>query len=123
MAARRLAAGGFSVTLLEASTIPGGRIHSFSIPGFAGLVEAGAEFVHGDLPITLELAREAGVALVPTHHMQMTPDHEKVDMPFHWGDLMEKMGQLEVDQPIAQFLDTHFPGEKYARLRRSVRGL
>jgi monoamine oxidase len=121
MAARRLAAGGFSVTLLEASTIPGGRIHSFSIPGFTGLVEAGAEFVHGDLPITLQLAREAGVALVPTHHSQMTTDREKVDIPLHWDELMEKMGQLEKDQPIAQFLDMHFPGEKYARLRRSVR--
>jgi monoamine oxidase len=120
MAARRLAAEGFSVTLLEAATIPGGRIHSFSIPGFTGLVEAGAEFVHGDLPITFQLAREAGISLVPTHHSQMTADSEKADVPFHWDDLMEEMARLEKDQPVAEFLDTHFPGEKYARLRRSV---
>jgi monoamine oxidase len=86
------------------------------------LVEAGAEFVHGDLPITLQLVREAGVVLVPTHHTQMMPDRERVDIPIHWDDLMEKMGHLEEDQPIAEFLDTHFPGEKYARLRRFVRG-
>jgi monoamine oxidase len=120
MAARRLAAEGFSVTLLEAATIPGGRIHSFSIPGFTGLVEAGAEFVHGDLPITLQLAREAGVSLVPTHHSRVTSDSEKADVPFHWDDLMEEMARLEEDKPIAEFLDTHFPGEKYTRLRRSV---
>jgi monoamine oxidase len=120
IAGRRLAAEGFSVTLLEAATVPGGRIHSFSIPGFTDLVEAGAEFVHGDLPITLQLAREAGVSLIPTHHSQMTPGREKVDVPFHWNDLMEEMARLEDDQPIAQFLDTHFPGEEYARLRRSV---
>ncbi|HUB62403.1 MAG TPA: NAD(P)/FAD-dependent oxidoreductase [Puia sp.] len=116
VAARRLASEGFSVTLLEAAAVPGGRIHTFPIPGFTGLVEAGAEFVHGDLPITLQLAREAGVSLIPTHHSQMTKD-----APFlHWDDLMEQMGKLQDDQPIAQFLDTHFPGEKYAALRRSV---
>ena len=120
MAGRRLAAEGFAVTLLEAATVPGGRIHSFSIPGFTALVEAGAEFVHGDLPITFQLAHEAGALLIPTNHSQMTPEHEKVDAPFHWIDLMKEMARLEDDQPIAQFLDTHFPGEKYARLRRSV---
>lgn len=120
IAARRLAAEGYAVTLLEAAAIPGGRIYSFSIPGFTGLVEAGAEFVHGDLPITLQLAREAGVSLVPTHHSQMTPEGGKADVPFQWDDLMEEMARLEEDQPIAQFLDTHFAGEKYARLRRSV---
>jgi monoamine oxidase len=120
MAARRLAAEGFSVILLEAATVPGGRMHSFSIPGFTGLVEAGAEFVHGDLPITLQLAHEAGASLIPTHHAQMTPDREKLEVPFHWNDLMEEMARLEDDQPIAQFLDTHFTGEKYAPLRRSV---
>jgi monoamine oxidase len=130
IAARRLAAEGLSVILLEAAAIPGGRIHSFPIPGFTGLVEAGAEFVHGDLPITLQLAREAGVSLIPTHHAQITQDRGKADAGFqekadagsHWGDLMEEMAKLTEDQPIAQFLATHFPGEKYARLRRSVQG-
>lgn len=122
MAARRLAAEGFSVTLLEASAIPGGRIHSLSIPGFSGFVEAGAEFVHGDLPITLGLAEDAGVSLIPTHHSQLTPDRGVVDGPFAWDELMEEMNRLEEDIPIATFLATHFAGEKYARLRRSVQG-
>ncbi len=120
MAARRLAAEGFSVTLLEAATVPGGRIHSFSIPGFTALVEAGAEFVHGNLPITLQLAHEAGASLLPTNHSSMTSDRLNAEVPFHWDDLMDEMAKLEEDQPIAQFLDTHFQGEKYARLRRSV---
>ena len=50
----------------------------------------------------------------------MTPEGGKADVPFQWDDLMEEMARLEEDQPIAQFLDTHFAGEKYARLRRSV---
>ncbi|HTR28510.1 MAG TPA: NAD(P)/FAD-dependent oxidoreductase [Puia sp.] len=122
MAARRLAASGFAVTLLEASTVPGGRIHSLSIPGFGGFVEAGAEFVHGDLPITLQLAREAGVALTPTHYSQLSTDSEAGDQPFRWDDLLEAMAKLNEDMPVAQFLDTFFPGAENARLRRSVQG-
>jgi monoamine oxidase len=122
IAARRLAAEGFSVILLEAAALPGGRIHSFPIPGFTGLVEAGAEFVHGDLPITLRLAREAGVSLIPTHHLQLTPGREKAAAPFNWDGLMEEMAKLAEDLPIAQFLEAHFPGEQYAGLRRSVQG-
>ena len=79
-----------AASIREAATIPGGRIHSFSIPGFTGFVEAGAEFVHGDLPITLQLAREAGVSLVPTHHSQMTADSEKADVPFHWDEAAQR---------------------------------
>jgi phytoene dehydrogenase-like protein len=126
IAGRRLAAQGFAVILLEAAAVPGGRIHSLPIPGFTGLVEAGAEFVHGDLPITLQLAREAGVSLIPTDHSPMTaeqnkmPVGEQIDAPFHWDELMDEMAKLTSDQPIAQFLATHFPGEKYTRLRRSV---
>ena len=122
MAARQLAASGFPVTLLEASTVPGGRIHSFSIPGFAGFVEAGAEFVHGDLPVTLQLAHESGVRLIPTHYSQLTTDREAGDLPFHWDDLLEEMAKLNEDMPVTQFLDTFFPGEENARLRRSVQG-
>src|SRR5579872_2529887 len=122
IAARRLAAEGFPVIVLEAAAVPGGRIHSFPIPGFTGLVEAGAEFVHGDLPITLQLAREAGVLLIPTRHLQMTVGRENTGHFRYWDNLMAEMAKLVEDQPIAQFLATHFPGDEYAPLRRSVQG-
>src|ERR1700684_2189941 len=93
IAARRLAAEGLSVVLLEAAAVPGGRIHSFPIPGFSGLVEAGAEFVHGDLPITLQLAQEAGISLIPTHHLQMTAGDEDTGPFDHWDDWMEEMAK------------------------------
>ena len=121
LAARRLAAEGLIVTLLEASAIPGGRMYSLSIPGFAGSVEAGAEFVHGDLPISLQLAREAGVSLIPTRHAQLSPDTEGVHQSDHWDELMEKMNRLQEDQPFASFLTDYFPGPTYAGLRRSAR--
>ena len=121
-AARRLAVEGFPVTVLEASGIPGGRIHTFSVPGFTGPVEAGAEFVHGDLPITIKVAREAGVALMPTSYSQMTTDDQRVNEPSQWDALMQEMARLEEDMPVAQFLEIHFPGPEYANLRRSVQG-
>jgi monoamine oxidase len=122
VATRRLAAEGFSVTLMEAASVAGGRIYSFSIPGFTQLVEAGAEFVHGDLPVTQQLAKEAGISLVPTHYSQMAIDPKGKEEPFHWNDLMDAMAGLKEDVPVAQFLDTYFPGTKYAKLRRSVQG-
>lgn len=122
MAARRLAAEGFAVTLVEAAAVAGGRMYSFSIPGIAGFVEAGAEFVHGDLPITLQLAKEAEVPLIPTHHSQVTMGGERAYGSARWDELMEKMGALVEDQPFETFLDTRFSGEEYARLRQSARG-
>jgi monoamine oxidase len=122
MAAHRLAGEGFSVTLLEASTTPGGRMHTFSVPGFTGFVEAGAEFVHGDLPITLQLAAEAGIALIPTRYSQLKTHNDGISEPTLWDELMKEMARLEGDMPVAQFLATHFSGPKYAGLRRSVQG-
>src|ERR1700742_967309 len=101
IAARQLAAAGFAVTLLEAAAVPGGRIHSFSIPGFAGFVEAGAEFVHGDLPITLQIAREAGGELITANQSQTTLRQENFEVPFHGNELLEAMERLQEDQPIA----------------------
>src|ERR1700742_3109045 len=103
IAARQLAAAGFAVTLLEAAAVPGGRIFSFSIPGFAGFVEAGAEFVHGDLPITLQLAREAGILLIPTHHSQMTVGSQNQSGPFNWDELMKVMSELKEDMSFESF--------------------
>lgn len=133
IAARKLALRGLTVTVLEASTVPGGRIHTFSDPGFERSVEAGAEFVHGDLPITMQLAREAAVELIPTSYSQWTADHEEADKPGitdseetgeprHWNKLMEEMSRLKEDMPVARFLEIHFPGPDYAELRRSVQG-
>ena len=64
LAAHRLSAAGYRVTVVEAAAIPGGRILTLR-EGFTVDVEAGAEFIHGELPISLQLAHETGVDLVP----------------------------------------------------------
>src|SRR5579885_976043 len=65
IAAKHLSAAGFSVTIVEASYRIGGRIYTMHGNGFAQLIELGAEFIHGNLPITLALLKEAKIDYVP----------------------------------------------------------
>lgn len=62
-AARVLDASGLRVVVLEARDRVGGRIHTIRVPGVAQPIELGAEFVHGRVPATLELADAAGLLL------------------------------------------------------------
>src|SRR5215211_5729193 len=47
--------------VLEARDRAGGRIHSIKDDRFKQVVEAGAEFIHGRLPVTLRLLEKAGI--------------------------------------------------------------
>ena len=123
-AGRRLSKEGYSVTILEANSVPGGRIHSLRAGGPAGfsmVVEGGAEFVHGDLPLSQELAKEAGVVLQPvnSHMVQVKGDREQ-DFHRDWDELFKKMEMLPEDMPFADFLAQYFSGDRYAGLRDSV---
>src|SRR5215472_12857345 len=59
-AARALAEAGRSVLLLEARNRVGGRVWTRHEIDTTAPVELGAEFIHGQIPQTLELLREAG---------------------------------------------------------------
>lgn len=59
MAAYKLSANGKKVIVLEARNRIGGRIHTIENESFFKHAELGAEFVHGDLPVTLNLLKEA----------------------------------------------------------------
>src|SRR6187549_1021219 len=49
---------GFHVTILEGRDRAGGRIFTFNGNGFSVPVEAGAEFIHGELEVTLSLMKK-----------------------------------------------------------------
>jgi monoamine oxidase len=61
MAARELRRRGRSVVVLEARDRVGGRVFTVDDPQLPAAVELGAEFVHGDAPLTHALLAEAGL--------------------------------------------------------------
>ncbi len=60
-AARALHEAGARVIVLEARDRIGGRIHTLRVPGVAQPIELGAEFVHGRVASTLQIADEAAL--------------------------------------------------------------
>ncbi|GGA95077.1 flavin monoamine oxidase family protein [Puia dinghuensis] len=137
-AGRHLSKAGNRVTVLEAASEPGGRILPLAPRGFSKAVEGGAEFIHGPLPLSLELAKEAGVELQPVRAQLMRkpgatgsngagdPD-AAADGDWEgmlgddWDELMQQMEAMTEDMPFEDFLSLHFAGERYAGLRQSVR--
>ncbi|MBT1700622.1 NAD(P)-binding protein [Fulvivirgaceae bacterium PWU4] len=61
MAACTLSKNGSHVILLEARNRIGGRICTLPNHEFSHPAEAGAEFIHGDLPITSAMLESAGI--------------------------------------------------------------
>lgn len=65
-AARELSAAGVDTIVLEARDRIGGRVHTIYDERVAAPIELGAEFVHGDPPEIIDLARQAGLRVVET---------------------------------------------------------
>ncbi len=127
MAAYELTKAGKQVLVLEARNRLGGRIHTLYDAGFSVPAEAGAEFVHGDLPLSLQLLKEADIK---NRQMQGTTwevensilkKSETLYME-GWDVLLEKLSRVTEDQSIEEFLNTHFSDEKDAALKQSVIG-
>jgi len=124
MAAYRLSESGKKVIVLEARNRTGGRIHTISHESFFKHAELGAEFIHGNLPVTLNLLKEANIKYsaaggeMVRYDKGNFIDHE--GFIENWDLLMQKLNELEQDTDIANFLQTHFPGEEYTKMRDGV---
>jgi monoamine oxidase len=125
LAARNLAQAGQRVTILEARTRLGGRIYTLGAEaGFSAPTEAGAEFLHGDVPLTRELLtaygirwhNTAGTTYEVTQGRARQANAFLEDMPL----LLERLHQLPHDLPLADFLLKYFPGPEHAALRRQA---
>ncbi len=124
MAAYKLAQKGKKVTVLEARDRTGGRIHTIKDRDFFKQAELGAEFIHGDLPVTLELLKDAGIAhehsggeMLRYTNGKFTEDESFIP---HWDLLMEKLKALQEDVSIAGFMKQGFAGEEYENMRQAV---
>lgn len=105
------------VVILEAQNRIGGRMHSIEKNG--KIIEAGAEFVHGNLPVTLGLLKDAGIAVTEVHGNMYRYKNgslqEQTEMIEGWDTLLEKMQALEHDMTLLEFLDEHYPGTSEIR--------
>lgn len=123
-AARTLSAAGNTVTVLEANDRIGGRINTIHPAGFTQPIEEGAEFMHGKLPLTMQLLKEAGAEYQPVAGRMIQVKNgqwsDQEEFVVGWDELMDRMAGLKVDMTLADFLQQYFPDEKYAPLRKST---
>ncbi|MBN9482996.1 MAG: hypothetical protein BGO70_01755 [Bacteroidetes bacterium 43-93] len=114
------------VTILEASDRLGGRIFSNTLGPISGIVERGAEFIHGDAEETIKLLKEAGIKYKSmAGHMYRKEDgslKKETEITEHWDAMMDKMKDAPADLILNDFLNAYFPGEAYEGLRQQAAG-
>jgi monoamine oxidase len=90
-----------------------------------GTIEAGAEFVHGNLDITQQLLKEAKLDAVTAGGKMMRKEgnewKQQEDMIEGWDKLLELMKQQEPDITMQEFLDEHFPEPRHVAFRKHIR--
>jgi monoamine oxidase len=124
MAARELGRAGKKVTILEARNRCGGRIHPLPAADFGYPAEGGAEFVHGEAQVTRALLREAGLSLLPVQGARWKAERgafsrDEAPDP-HTDRLQQVLAELKSDVSVVEFLEQHFAGPEYSRLRHSI---
>ena len=122
-ATRELGAAGKKVLVLEARERLGGRIYPLPEADWGYPAQGGAEFVHGEAPLTVALAEEAGATLThPTEWWNIEDGEPRITerVSPHDAMLEEALRGLSEDMTVARFLETRFPGEGHAALREYV---
>jgi monoamine oxidase len=124
MAARELARAGLRVTILEARARCGGRIQPLAASRFGYSADGGAEFVHGEAPVTRALVAEARLSLEAIEGTQWSSDHGRLSREArhdpHEAEFHEMLKELKDDLTVADFLRRYFAGTQYESLRRSI---
>lgn len=115
----------YSITVLEARPQAGGRTTThYPAPGIH--IETGAEFIHGELPVTLSLLKEAGIPYHPTNGEMYLAENGELKQEEawieNWDELLDHMGKAPEGTTMQALLDQYYPAEKYAALREHVRG-
>src|SRR5690606_22726457 len=121
----RILAEHFKVTLLEGSSRLGGRIYSDSHNDISGVVERGAEFVHGKAKNTISFLEEAGIeyrkmpgGMYRSRNGRLEPQSDFVE---HWDKMLDKMKNADERLTLDEFLEQEFPGEEYGELKKQAR--
>lgn len=119
-----LAKAGKRIMVIEARNRLGGRINTMNDNGFSGCFEAGAEFIHGYAPVTIQLLKKAGINYVKTggkfYRVQQGNWQTENAFEKQWNQLLDELKHLKQDTSIKSFLNEHFPEKKDAAFRESV---
>lgn len=130
-AASRLCGRGCSVLLLEARDRVGGRIRTEHVADLAYPLELGAEFIHGEAPLTLQLLREAGGCPVDTAGRRIARriggssgnGRGAANPPALFEQaqrLLRQAARLPEDLAVEEFLNLHGAGEDVAAYVRMM---
>lgn len=123
MAGITLVKNGHAVTVVEANDRTGGRIHTWA-QGFSRPVELGAEFIHGNLPITFSLLNEIKAQYFKLEGRHFTVRDGKIEtgnlMDDEWQDFNQQLDKLKDDINLRSFLNQRFSGERYDELRERI---
>jgi monoamine oxidase len=123
MAGRLLAQKGHRVTIVEARDRSGGRIWTDET-AFSAPVEMGAEFIHGNQPLTMSLVQQSGSEISEMkgkwYQLRNSRVSEANMFNAQWEEMLKEIKKLREDTDIASFLQERFPGPRYAQLREDV---
>jgi len=115
---------GHTVSIFEARSRTGGRIHSIELGGM--IVETGPEFIHGHGKETIRLLNKFKIGFEQSYGKmyrakggQLIEDYEVVS---GWDQLLEKMRLLKQDLPFQDFLEENFTGDRFTELRQAAIG-
>lgn len=115
---------GKKVAIIEARDRIGGRIHTIYDQNFSLPVEAGAEFLHGDLPLTKLLLKKADVAYAKVEGDIWRKEKnglQKSDFIEDYRDLNKKFKELTSDIPVADFINQYLNEPGYEDLKKSIK--
>ena len=122
MAAKQLSAAGLQVLILEARNRIGGRVFTFNTENES--FEGGAEFIHGNLALTLSLLEEARLQkkLLQGDVWQIKDGKWTQESDFfdHAEIVINQLKKLKDDINIEEFMKTFFAEEKYAKLTKAL---
>jgi len=130
-AARDLSQAGLRVTVIEARPRVGGRILTVHDPRSPVPIELGAEFVHGEAPETLAVARAAGLAVLELPDVHEVVTHGRFRPMGDFWEMVERMNKdlarsvsaRGKDFPVSEYLESgRVTGPSTGMLRSFVEG-
>lgn len=124
MAAKKLSGAGLKVCVLEARDRLGGRIYTINDQDVQMPLEGGAEFIHGNLKVTLDLMKEAGIdkqeikgEVWQVREGRWTQENDF----FENAEMMVRhLKTVKKDISIAEFIKRFLAGKEFTHLRRSL---